>query len=83
MDSLRMAGLGSRKKVHGLGEVSRGWRQLQTEKVMRTGDERVWLQERTERQTATILIANFDLSWVQCNNRIQDDSPEGESLITV
>lgn len=52
------AGLGSRKKVHGLGEVSRGLRQRQIERVMQKAeDERVGLQEWTERQTVTVLCA--------------------------
>jgi len=57
VDGLRMAGLGSRKKVCGLGEVSRGWRQGLIERLMqRAGDETVWLQEGIERQTDTFIL---------------------------
>ncbi len=43
------------KKVHGLGEVSRGWRQGQIEycRGLGMGIGSVWLQEGTERQTVT------------------------------
>ena len=55
---LRMAGLGSRRKVHGLREVSRNWKQRQRI-TLRAGDERLSLQRRTEEQIVTISYTTY------------------------
>lgn len=63
VDSSRMAGLGSRRRVNGLGEVSRSWWQRAAQSVV---DERAKLQRGTEEQIVTYrLVCVFlaDTCW--------------------